>query len=215
MHIIKKVEHPEQYTITELKNGEVYRLPSAGTIYLKIGTADTPYNNVNLANGVLDTISETDRCLLKVEGAFVENYKSDDDPDFVKEQLVAKQKQCNQFWDAQQNLKKDYWNLERRLEDQEKQLAERAMSIERLRAERDQLQSMYDNYQTRYAKIEKAYKDLANDSDNLLKQIIDAAYLGEMKGLEGVIMENPQRLLDKIKKLANTARPLHTENTTE
>lgn len=215
MKIIEKSEHPEQYTITELEKGDVFRLPTAATVYLKIGASDTAYNNVNLANGVLGTISESYTGLLKVKGAFVENYNSDNDIDSIKEQLAAKSEQCKELWDANQSLKEDCWKLERQLEDQERQLAERAMSIERLKAERDQLQSMYDDYQTRYAEIEKAYKDLTNDSDNLFKQIIDAAYLGEMKGLEGAIMENPHRLLDKIRKLANTGRQCSKGNTIE
>lgn len=199
MKIIEKSEHPEQYSITDLERGEVYRLTTRDTLYIKVGasTTPTPYNYVNLANGVLGTVSEDFKGLLKVEGAFVENYKSDDDPDSINEQLIAKQAQCNQLWDTLQNLKNDYRNLERQLEEQEKQLAEARMSIGRLKADRVQLQNA------------------CKDSDNLLQQIIDAAYSGEMKGLESIIIENPKRLLDKISNLANTARQHSKENTTD
>lgn len=89
------------------------------------------------------------------------------------------------------------------------------MSIHRLEAERNQLQSLYDGYRVRYAEIEKAYKNIVNDSDTLLKQIIDVAYLGEMKGLEEAIIENPQRLIDKIRSLANTVKQYNKENTSD
>lgn len=215
MRIIEKAKHLEQYSITELDKGEVYRLPSGGTLYIKTGACDTPYNSVNLTNGVLGTVSEDFKGLLKVEGAFVENYKSDDAPDSINEQLAAKQAQCNQLWDTLQNLKNDYRNLERQLEDQERQLAERAMSIERLKADHAQLQNVCDDYQTRYTELEKAYKSTVNDSEDLFKQIIEAAYLGKMQGLEATILENPQRLVGKIRSLADKVEVVHRKDSEE
>ena len=215
MQIIEKAEHQEQFTITDLEKGEVFRLPSAATVYIKIGASDTAYNNVNLANGVLGTISENYAGLLKVKGAFVENYKVEDDVDSVKEQLAAKSEQCHELFDAVQSLKNDCWTLEKQIKEQKKQLAENQKTIEKLKAERDQLQFMSDSIQNSYAVLEKNYQNDIHDSNTLFKQIIDATYLGEMKGWEDEIIGNPQRLIEKIRNLANTVKQLHDENTSE
>ncbi len=195
MKIIERSEHPEQFTIMDLKKGDVFRLPTGATVYLKIGASDTPYNNVNLANGILGTIREDYDGLLKVKGAYVENYKVDDDIDAVKEQLAAKSQQCKEMWDGAQDLKKEYWKLDKQIKEQEKQLSENQKTIKKLEVERDRLKSTN-------ADLEKAYKNDVHDSDTLFKQIIDAAYLGEMKGWEDEIIANPQRLVEKIRTLA-------------
>lgn len=208
MKIIERSEHPEQFTITDLEKGDVFRLPTAGTVYIKIGASDTAYNNVNLANGVLGTIREDYDGLLKVKGAFVENYKVEDDVDSIKEQLSDKSELCKKLWDGTQNLKEEYWKLDRSLEEQEKQLAENQKTIEELKVECAHLKSTN-------ADLEKAYKNVVNDSGDLFKQIIDAAYLGEMKGWEDEIIANPQRLVEKITSLANTVKQLQDEDTSE
>ena len=208
MQIIERSEHPEQFTITDLEKGDVFRLPTAGTVYIKIGASDTPYNNVNLANGVLGTIREDYDGLLKVKGAFVENYKVEDDVDSIKEQLSDKSELCKKLWDGTQNLKEEYWKLDRSLEEQEKQLAENQKTIEELKVECAHLKSTN-------ADLEKAYKNVVNDSGDLFKQIIDAAYLGEMKGREDEIIANPQRLVETIRNLANTVKQYNNENTSE
>lgn len=215
MQIIERTEHPEQFTITELEKGDVFRLPTAATVYLKIGASDTAYNNVNLANGVLGTISESYAGLLKVKGAFVENYKVEENVDSLKERLADKTEHCKELHNAQQDLKRDCWNLEKQIKEQEKQLSEKQKTIDNLKAERDQLQFMSDSIQNSYAVLEKNYKNDIHDSDTLFRQIIDAAYLGAMKGLEDTIIANPQRLVEKIRSLANTVKQLHNENTSE
>lgn len=215
MQIIERSEHPEQFTITDLEKGDVFRLPTAATVYIKIGASDTAYNNVNLANGVLGTIREDYDGLLKVKGAFVENYKPEEGIDSVKEQLAAKSEQCHELFDAVQSLKNDCCTLEKQIKEQEKQLSANQKTIEKLKVERDQLQFMSDSIQNSYAVLEKNYKNDIHDSDTLFKQIIDAAYLGEMKGWEDEIIANPQRLIEKIRNLANTVKQLHDENTSD